>query len=109
MLLVSGEESGGKIKPKTKNQLLLVFVGIVIVAFVLVLTQITKNESECQKNPLVYGAQQIAEQDITPLCTCRLMGQDGRQYNDFYFNEIAITQENPYLVAYSDVRGNIEP
>ena len=67
-------------------------VGVGLILFIIlggVLTfKLLKENSECQRNPFVYGAHNAYDQDMEIFCSCTPLDP---KYNGFYFDKEGIT------------------
>jgi len=54
-----------------------VIMAITIILFIFVLTRLVKLNSQCDANPFVYGAQNLADQGISAECSCTLQKEYG--------------------------------
>ena len=52
-------------------------MAITITLFIFVLTRLVSLNSQCDSNPFIYGAQNLAEQGTTAECSCTLQKQYG--------------------------------
>ena len=67
-----------------KFRLLVSGFGVLIVAFILVLAGLIKENSQCTGDPLVYGASRIEEYGAQTACQCTITNRD--YISTFYFN-----------------------
>lgn len=82
-------------KTKNKFYLMVIIIGICILAFIFVLAQLVKINSECVGNPFIYAANSIIDQKgeiINSVCFCDINGLEG-----FYFDRNGIYKDNPIL------------
>ena len=72
-------------------------IGLVIVVIALLIFNIgwAKEGQECIKNPMVYGAQKIYDQnnELEVFCSCTLLDP---RYNSFYFNKEKVWQDEVF-------------
>ncbi len=75
--------------PKLKQRLiyLFIFVGIMTLAFIIVMMLSIKENNSCLIDPFHYGMQQLKEKNGEYQCTC--IAQD-RRLLDFKFNSTAL-------------------
>ena len=74
--------------------LLLISVGIIILAFIFLLTKMVKVNSECINNPYVYAVQHTTTsmENENLLCSCQSISGES-----FYFDKEGVYEEHPYL------------
>lgn len=80
-------------KPKTKLLTLVFIVGIIIVAFIFVMTNLIKEANECVKNPFIYANKLIVDNEgnhVYSVCSCQV-GSIGY----FYFDDEGLYESDP--------------
>lgn len=88
-------------KPKRIVYLVTLFLIIVIFSFALTMALLIRENSRCQENPLIYGAEKVYEQTNEELiCSCSITGQS---YSPFNFDRLGfkykiIEKTNPEAI-----------
>lgn len=87
-------------KTKTQFIILISVVGLIIIAFVFVMTNLIKDSSECTSNPFTYGNRLIVDNSgdyVYTVCSCQV-GSIG----NFYFDDKKLYTEHPLYPKYSE-------
>ena len=76
-----------KMNSKKKIKILVAGVIICLIAFIVVMALMVKENNECMESPLTYSAEKIKEAGGTFQCSCNSLDPN---YMDFYFNETGV-------------------
>jgi hypothetical protein len=93
-----------------ENNLKIVITALLVLCIILggFMVMLNIKEKKCQINPLIYGAEGLAGDNITISCRCDVFGGGMPRNYRFWFDQYGIYESDPFAILPEDSLNDVQ-